>query len=355
MAVTSVAVDYAGRTGGDTSKGVRTYTAKWIVRTSVATDGQTTVLADQRLPRQLQYYQYGGEVDRQALVQSRTAEQDDQSPTLWRVTIEYSTEASGQSNTPEFSKSIDLTPKYSWGEYTEEEIVTYDIFGKPVVNSSGEMFDPPLVRPVGYPLLRITRAELNFNPLVIMAFKGAINNATWGQWPAYSAKCVSLSANQEVQEGLQFWRVSYEFAFKLRQPPSIQVGGDRVMKRVYIRGEPKNQIFDVPKDKSGGWVEYVLDRGTYGRELTPRENPPGSKQYPSDTDLVLSEPRPLRDSPSGALLSSPVLLDGTGGRLLKNGTALNLNEPNSPQPIYIPFHICAEKDFNLLQINPNPA
>jgi len=353
MAVTSVNVDYAGRTGGDTSKGVRTYTAKWIVRTSVSTDGQTTVLADQRLPRQLQYYQYGGEVDRQALVQSRTAEQDDQSPTLWRVTIEYSTEASGQSNTPEFSKSIDLTPKYSWGSYTEDEVVYRDIRGKPVVNSSGEMFDPPLVRPVGYPLLRISRAELNFNPLVIMAFKGAINNSTWGPWPAFSAKCVDISANQEVQEGLQFWRVSYEFAFKLREAPSKQVGSTRVQRSVYINGSVQKKVFEVPNDDAGGWVEYTLDRGTMGRELEPRKAEDGS--IPSQSDLVLGAPAPLRDFQSNSLVSSPVLLDGAGGRLLKNGTALNLNEPNSPQPIYIPFHICAEKDFNLLQINPNPA
>lgn len=353
MSVISVAVDYAGRTGGDTSKGVRTYTARWIVRTNNALDGQTLILADQRIPRQLSYYQYGGDVDRQALVQDRRAEQDERSPLLWHVTIEYSTDASGQSNTPEFSKSIDLAPKYSWGEYAEQRVLTHDVNGRPIVNSSGEMFDPPVTVAEAYPLLRVTRAELSFNPLVIMAFKSAINNAQWGQWPAYSARCTSISANQEVQEGVQFWRATYEFAFKLRGAPRNQVASGKRKRTVVRNSKILGAFFEDTYDTNGGWIEYILDRGTMGRDLEPIKDQYGVPV--PDGELVLSEPRPLRDYVTNTLVSSPVLLDGAGGRLIKNATPLDPSDPKAPQPIYLPFHIFEEKDFNLLQINPNPA
>lgn len=351
MSVTSVSVKHSGRSGSSNSKGERTYETTLLVRTNNALDGQTTILKDPRIPQQLSYYQYNGGVDRQALVENVTCTQDDQSPMLWEVVVSYSTLASGQGNNPEFSKSIDLTPKYSWGEYADQKVIDRDIKGKPVVNSAGEMFDPPLTLAIAYPLLRISRAELTFNPLVIMEFKSSINSTQWGSWPAFSAMCVAINANQEVQEGVQFWRVTYEFAFKLAKAP-LHTTGVGLKKRTIVKNNQiKGVTFDVVADNSGGWVEYILDRGTMSRELEPRVNEKGS--IPSEDDLVLSEPRAIRDY-AGTLASSPVLLDGAGGRLIKNGYPLNPSDPNSPKPWYIPFHVRPEKDFNLLQINPNP-
>lgn len=355
MSIVSITVSRSGRSGSDSSSGPRTYERELIVITNNPRDGQTLIANDQRIPQPLTPYVWPGEVDLQARVSDRQFTQDESQPKVWRLRITWSTEATGPNGSSDLktSEEIDLSAKYSWGSERESVPITHDIFGKPFVNSAGEMFDPPLTRPISLPVLRCTRPVLNFNPALANSYVDAINSQQWGPWPAYSVKCIELTATQEVQKGVRYWKETSAFAFKLREAPKNTVSNGQRRRTIVVKNKILGQVFDVTYDSSGGWVHYELDRGTMTRPVM-KETISGTTPPVETGRLILGEPKPITDKTSGQLVSSPVLLDGAGGRLVADGTPLDMTSASSPKPVYIPFHIHPEKDFNALGIDPNP-
>ena len=340
-----------GRSGSFDIKGVRTRQRRLKVMMTSASDTEATILLDPRFQFSSPFLE-PGDSDPNCRLQSVSCTQDSGNPKLWWVDCTWSTEATTSSGkTDEFSTEIDLGAKYSWDEYTEQEAIYYDFNGKPVTNSSGEMFDPPLTRTVSCPLLRCTRATQNFDPTNIMRYKDAINSAQWGPWPAFSAKCVELKAVQEVQKGVRLWRETSAFAFRLRSAPIKQ--GSGVAIRTQIRnGQVQIEKFDLPADTSGGWVHYELDRGLITRQLVPSSSTGSSYSSTGSTTFFKLGPQSrIYDPVSGQPVSSPVLLDGAAGVLIKDGSPLDLSKL---QPVWLAFHLHPELNFSELPINPNP-
>jgi len=153
-----------------------------------------------------------------------------------------------------------------WDFVTSNEPIDTDIDGKPITNSAGESFDPPITTDVHDLLLRIQRNEAAFNPVAANNYKNAVNSDWfWGFGPGL-VKCVQFTARTALKGQLWYWQVRY--AFQIRQD---------------------------------GWQRRIRDEGY--RTKTGEYNSDGSEKYEEIVDK------------NGVKVSMPALLNGEGGRL----------------------------------------
>jgi hypothetical protein len=159
--------------------------------------------------------------------------------------------------------------------------------GKPVVNSAGQPFDPPVMVPSSNPTLTITAFRLLQRSDLILVFMDAVNAFPFFGWPPGHARCTSYSVTSQYEQGAFFWQVDVTVEFRKKAWNPIR----------------------------------VLDAGTVkktGSELD------GYKYRPCTDGL-------------GQAVTSPVPLDGFGGQLAAGGT-----------PVYLEFNGHDYADFSQL-------
>lgn len=207
----------------------------------------------------------------------------------WIVTASYSARDPDQL-TPDDPTDASITVE--WGTWSREKIVDKTTDNKKLVNSAGDPFLDGYAISETLPLLRVTRNELSFDPIVAQQYRGAINS---NQWVVDGITIEAKQARVESIEGTpkyhsvigRFFQVVYEYAID----PST-------------------------------WVVEILDAGM--------------NQLDADGNLVAimtddTPPQPVTDAK---------LLDGSGGLLAKDTDTV------VQDPVYLSFNVHPEKDFS---------
>lgn len=199
----------------------------------------------------------------------------------WTITVSYGPWQPREQN------PLDEPPSIECDGEQFERIVDRDRDGNPIVNSSKDYYDPPVVRDDSRPTMVIVRNEPYSTPNPAPAYNDRVNSATFHGEDPGTVKCGIIKRSrqwhQAVPDGGYYWRTTYPFTLN-----------------------------------RDGWQREILDQGL--RELVAG-TPPERKQIKIKSQLA----------------TSPVLLDGSGGVLPTDGAA-----------VYNTHHIYLEADFSAL-------
>ncbi|WP_165068259.1 hypothetical protein [Paludisphaera rhizosphaerae] len=180
----------------------------------------------------------------------------------------------------------------------QEVAVAYDRNGDPVLNSADDPFEDSPTIPASVRVYEIGRLQKTFDDSIAEALEWHVNDAEWLGWPAGSVLCRSITADRTWNSDTSSWAWDTSYVFAIRKPIVIVDGGD--------------DVTVLP-----GWTLRLLDCGF--RELDG-SNP--NKQILDKT---------------GAPVSSPVPLDGSGAKLAVGA-----------DPVYKSFDVYPEADFSVL-------
>lgn len=231
--------------------------------------------------------------ERDLLAQDPVVMADPADPKRWVVTVTYRTVRTGRPETQN-PDPLSRPTDYEWDDATEIMYPQVDLTpseAKPILNSAGDPFDPPLGMPVSLPVLRVTRNERRYSPGKAYSYAWAYNlDPFMGVAPGY-ALMLPWRAQRITENNFTYWRV---------------------MREVKFRFEPW-----------GSWKEtYVLDAGL--RELV-YEDEEWKRRNITDSD--------------GMPATTPMLLDGAGRRLKADKPA-----------VYLAFRIYKAAKFAALKL-----
>jgi hypothetical protein len=107
------------------------------------------------------------------------------------------------------------------------------VTGKPVVNSAGTKFDPPITYDESVLLLTFTRNEAVFNVGLAAQYKDSVNSDVFLGFPAGYVKLTNIGAVRAFENNQLYYKTTYEFQirypdpnFLLQQPDGTKVGLD---------------------------------------------------------------------------------------------------------------------------------
>jgi hypothetical protein len=194
MAVTSVSKMFAGQGGRRSLKGERSYNVSWMVQVSDPKDGAAVVLSAVREWLGRSITGFANDIDSGVRCTELQADRVADTRLVWMVQGTFSTpedddekDGDGQGNeNPETWRD-----EVEWGTVrvsvpVEKAKINTDLpkirrksgsFG-PVVNSAGDVFDPPPEREESHGVLRITRYMPGFPSQFDLAFQDVVNADT---------------------------------------------------------------------------------------------------------------------------------------------------------------------------------
>lgn len=306
---------FEGRQGADPYDRHRTYTRVYEVYTDDDDDGPATAGGTALLPR----LGASHPEDVQAVVVRVNPVQDPADPRRWLVNIEYDTQPPmpdalqpesptgdpGAEQSPADRPDNPLNRPAVWhGSFQQIQEVLRDAYltdangvniggSKPVVNSAGFLFDPPVMVERSRPVLTITKNIPSLNIFQLNDLVDSVNTVAWKGLEVRTARCVGVEFGSGFENGVFFWQVTWTLALKF--------------------------------DK---WDLRVLDAGFAERVVT------GTDPGPPPAPII--ELRPILD-PQGNPITEPVPLDG-------NGRKLGVNQPE----VYLLFSGYKQRDFNTL-------
>jgi hypothetical protein len=228
MAILWVREHWEGRKAGETEEN-RVYSRVFKVVTSSVEDGPKAV-KDAVGVRIGDVYRTATEIDPRAFCVDVNAQHDQSDPNHWEVSCDYDTSAETndaqkdqqkeeqQSDDPE-----DEPPQIGFQFRHITRPVERDKDGKPIANSAGEKFDPPLEVDESIPVITITRNEKAFNASLAIDYEDAVNADVWSYTlPGGStliarkgqAKIENIGAQTQSKKGQLYYSVTYEIGFR---------------------------------------------------------------------------------------------------------------------------------------------
>ncbi|SIO60126.1 hypothetical protein SAMN05444166_6276 [Singulisphaera sp. GP187] len=187
----------------------RSYRRTWYVQTDDARVGPGAILA--ALPVAIgQVYDTGYESDHGSFCQSLTVTERDEDGRGWEAVAEY-----GPYDASQFAADpVDRQPQVSWDEEQYQEAITEDVNGKPIVNSAGDPFDPPVMKDRSRPILVLIRNEPSYDPALAHSFQDKINSTPFfGADPEY-VKVKKITPQRAFNPDIGwYWVVTYNFVF----------------------------------------------------------------------------------------------------------------------------------------------
>ncbi len=163
MTITAVTEVWKGDTTSGSANGERDYTRHFRVYSDDVNESPVTVRL--ALP--------GGAHpnDASAYASKKSASRIDESRLIWDGEVEYQFKLQDPN-----TDAVELNPKVRWTSSLAVISIARDLFGRPIVNSAGDYFDPPVEREI----TRLT-ANVQFNavapPVGLLDYSGAVNNA----------------------------------------------------------------------------------------------------------------------------------------------------------------------------------
>lgn len=201
MAVTNEGEDPAGRSARNT-KGVRTYSRRWILTTSNKSDDAYDVGSASGLPT------IGTAHPSDALAWCVSLDVQNSNPWKgWTVTAEYSSEFE-LSTTPTSDPAI-----ISWNTEQFQKPAIWDLNGDAIVNSAGDLFDPPNMMDDSRRIVTIQK-NLAAVPSWILDYQDAVNSDSFSvdgfSIGVGKAKMQSVAvAPKESRNSISFYPVTF--------------------------------------------------------------------------------------------------------------------------------------------------
>lgn len=226
MGIVSVTLKHDGASSKRDQAGNRTYTRTWIVITDSPHVGPQAVLDAVPVVTGM-YYDTGTEVDTRAFCLALSAAPVAGDSKQWEVTAEY-----GPFDPVEFPENpMDRDPEISWDYQRAQEAAERDVDGNPIQNKAGDSFDPPLLKDVRRPILKLTRNEAEFDPALAYTYHDKINSTPFfGAGPGY-VKVEGITPRRVHNQSVGwYWQVDYEFLFDVRthDPEILNQGFKRI-------------------------------------------------------------------------------------------------------------------------------
>jgi len=171
-------------------------------------------------------------------VSNRTVEI--RSSTLFYITVNYSL----------MENPLAQPAEFSWSHVDNEEPIDRDIYGNPITNSAGELPDPPITETFHDTLLRVTRNEANFFPVIADGYKNSVNSNTFLGFPPGTVKCTVFEGEITRAATLTYYIVRYEFQIRTK---FLNSATECWKKRFMDAGfrEKVGTEYEVIKDKDG--------------------------------------------------------------------------------------------------------
>jgi hypothetical protein len=245
---------------------------------------------------------YPHDADPAAVVVDIQAENHSETPYIWHVTLQYSTDipfdlaaesqtidpVTGESlptltappsggGPPEVqrdSNPINWTTVYRFTHEQTQETVTHDRLGDPLVNSAGDPLFPAPVIERSYPVITVVKNYIKVQTSWLDTFMDTVNLDPWMGRPGRTCRMVGIDTDPDTVNNFPFWRVT----FRIKVKPG--------------------EAWDEGEDDDGqGWDYRYLDQGF-------RERLGGVGVQPTP---ITPEPNQYGDRPAG-----PYALDGTG-------------------------------------------
>lgn len=231
-----------------------------------------------------------------AIVSDRNIVQDDADPLRWLVTITYNTHLNlpdavqPDGGTPANPADIAENPlrrptiwkctvqqvqEVARSGFPVDDAGNFGLLPKPITNSAGFLYDPPVMIEVSRPVITATR-NLAFEPILhAMEIGDIVNSLPWRGIPARCARVVGAEAEGVFENNVAFWRLTYSFAIK----------------------------WDT-------WDARPLDAGTMERIVQFGDGGGGVPVTTTKFQAILD--------PAGNPVTEPVPLDGNGRKLAAN-------------------------------------
>lgn len=154
---------------------------------------------------------------------------------VWNVKAAYRTLTAGQNEPPGGDPWNDAwTVRYDSEGF--EEAVAKDYLGVAIVNSAGDLFDPPIVRNRYYQHLTIGRKTLSYDPIFAADYVGAVNsvavNILGRIWPKRMVLLKKWAGEWSLRNGVVYWNETIELIFN----KDISEGGWGWDKRILDTG-----------------------------------------------------------------------------------------------------------------------
>lgn len=267
MAVVEVTELIPERSARAGLNGAREYVRSFHVLTDDVDDGPEVARLATGVPRILDVY--GDNPD--AVVQGLEVTQVSEYPLLWKVVSTYST-PTGQFNEEEnpLERPADIQHSFA----TSQEVLTSSLDNNTAcLNTANDPFDPPIMRDVSHPVIRVTRNEAAYSIATSMAYVNHVNSTAFLGASPNTWLMRDISATYVVEGVYTYWRVAYELQYN-----PLEIGGFVV-----------------------GWQAAVLNAGFTGYI----EDPPSSGTYVKKT-LVDKDGTPY---------NVPQLLDANGRKI----------------------------------------
>lgn len=229
-------------------------------------------------------------------VKSVRAQQAAATPSLWMVTVEYSTSVP-ENKDEVFADPTDRPPKVSIRgirqSYPAKVIPDYfnRIGGGNIVmeNSAGVPYDPPVMRESTDMAIVVVQNFRSFHPKQLVGYPGAVNSEVWETFDKGQCRIVSLDYDRVTENGRTFWHRTIEIHVRektddyswdsiypwqeLRENVGIQqldTNGEYVEP---IYSSDGLQLFEqVHLDGDGRYIKYNVDPTFKRLDLYPKKN-----------------------------------------------------------------------------------
>jgi hypothetical protein len=204
MSVKSVTPTVAGRDISDNGE-VISRTLQWHVKCGPG-DSEYTALRARGITR------VGGYHPNDPTMRCSEVRARNESGHVWVVTasftwdpIAYSASANNAAAQQAIPVNVRVYP------VTSEVSIDKDINGKPILNSAGQTYDPPVRKQVDDFVIEITRPETDFNYSKARSYNNTINQGAWNGLPGGSCR-MRVSAEKVHTPGTPgeaYWLVTY--------------------------------------------------------------------------------------------------------------------------------------------------
>jgi hypothetical protein len=220
---------------------MRTYMRVFRVITNDSGTGPIEVQAAYGIPRLFEsYFNFSAsEEDRFCLLRRIQPRQSTEDPNEWLVNCEYSTRIldpallaqlggkpfrGSKPSGPNDMQSADANPlnkipdvRFSF--VTFQRPLEKDLeSGKPIVNSAGTRFDPPVTYDESVLLLTFTRNEAVFNVALAAQYKDSVNSDTFLGFSPGWVKLANIGSVRAFENNQLYYKTTYEFQIKYEDP-----------------------------------------------------------------------------------------------------------------------------------------